>query len=61
MKRKRKILFDELLIKYYTDGTIEVDGLNTLYNKKQQAEIMRALKQISTKTINKHVKKERTV
>ena len=50
--RKRKILFDELLLKIYTDGTIKIDGLNEYYNKKQRAEIMRTLRRIFPITKN---------
>ena len=53
--RKRKILFDELLVRIYMDGTIKIDGLNEFYNRKQRAEIVRVLKQISPRIIKTHL------
>ena len=55
---KKKILFREFLFEIYTDGTIEIDGLNEFLNRKKRAEIMRLLRPIAAAIIISHLRKK---
>ena len=57
--KKRKVLFRELSLEIYTDGSVVIDGLDEFFDKKQRTEIIRTLRLIAAKILLFYIKKRK--
>ena len=58
-KKKKKIVFREFTLEVFTNGSVDMDGLDEFFNKRQRTEIMRTLRQIGARIMVEHMRQRR--